>query len=92
MSRRPDTLLALSPDMSLIPHVPMTVLLPNRDIITTIATASSSIDDPSYAINGFSDDHLHDSSESVATFTNDIKGSITLDKFGATFRDAQGVS
>ena len=68
----------------------MTVILPNRHTISTIATASSSLNNHPYAINVFEDSHLHHSLGSVATFTNDMDGSITLDKFGATIRDSRG--
>ena len=68
----------------------MTVILPNRATISTIATASSSLNDHPYAINVFDDSHFHHSLESVATFTNDMDGSVILDKFGATIRNSTG--
>ena len=80
----------LSPAIKNVAHTPMTVILPNRATISTIATASSSLNDHPYAINVFDDSHLHHSLESVATFTNDMDGSVTLDKFGATIRNSTG--
>ena len=78
--------------MKNVAHTPMTVILPNRATVSTIATASSSVDDHPYAINVFDDFHLHHSLESVTTFTNDMNGSVTLDKFGATIRDSTGAT
>ena len=43
-----------------------------------------------YSVNVFNNDHLHHSLESVATFTNDMDGSVTLDNFGATIRNDKG--
>ena len=70
----------LSPEMINVAHTPMSVVLPNNATMSTIATASSSLNDHTYAINVFDDSHPHHSLESVATFTNDMDGSVTLDK------------
>ena len=74
-----------------IVHKPMTVILPNNATISSVSTASSSLNDYTYPVNVFSNSHLHHSLESVATFTNDMNGSVTLDKFGATIRNDKGI-
>ena len=77
--------------MKPIAHTPITVLLPNRATISPIATTTSSLDNHTYPVHVFDDSHLHHSLESVATFTNDMNGSVTLDKFGATIRNDKGI-
>ena len=76
--------------MKPIVHNPITVILPNHATISSVSTTSSSLNDYTYPVNVFKNDHLHHSLESVATFTNDIDGSVTLDKFDATIRDSKG--
>ena len=69
----------------------MTVKLPNSATISSVSTTSSSIDDYTYPVNVFSNSQLHHLLQSVATFTNDMNGSVTLDKFGATIRNDKGI-
>ena len=69
----------------------MTVVLPNNTTISSVSTTSSSLDVHPYDINVFANSQLHHSLESVATFTNDINGSVTLDKFGATIQNEKGI-
>ena len=76
--------------MPQIQHTPITVILPNSATISTISTATSSLDNHTYPVNVFDDSQLHHSLESVATFTNDMDGSVTLDKNGATIRNSKG--
>ena len=68
----------------------MSVLLPNNAVISSISTASTSLGPHNYRINVFKDSDLHHSLESVATFTNDLNGSVTFTKDGATIRDSAG--
>jgi len=68
----------------------MSVLLPNNAVISSIATASTSLGPHTYKINVFKDTDLHHSLESVATFTNDLDGSVTFTKDGATIRNSSG--
>ena len=72
------------------PHSPIDVVLPNSATISSIATTHMRFGDHMLPISVFKDDNLHHSLQSIATFTNDLNGSVTLDKHGATIRDASG--
>jgi hypothetical protein len=68
----------------------MSVLLPNNAVISSVSTASTSLGPHNYRINVFKDTDLHHSLESVATFANDLNGSVTFTKDGATIRNSAG--
>ena len=79
-----------TPPFSPSPHSPIDVVLPNSTTISSIATTNMRFGDHKFPISVFKDNHLHHSLQNIATFTNDLNGSVTLDKYGATIRDASG--
>lgn len=66
----------------------LSVLLPNNDTITSTHQSTASLGSFKYPVNVFSDDDLHHSLESVATFTNDMRGSVLFTEQGATIYDS----
>ena len=52
------------------------------------STTSTSLGNHQYDVHVFNDDHLHQSLQSVATFTNDMNGSVLFSADGATIFDA----
>ena len=79
-----------SPSFSPSPHSPTDVILPNNTTISSVATASTSIGAHTFPVHVFNNPDLHHSLQSVATFTNDLDGSVLFDKYGATIRNATG--
>ena len=59
-------------------------------MISSVATATTPVGDHTFPLHVFQDHDLHHSLQSVATFTNDLNGSVTFDKYGATIRYAAG--
>ena len=76
------------PSPTTISHKPLSVLLPNNAIISSVSTASTSLGNHSYNVNVFNDNDLHHSLEAVATFTNDMHGSVLFNEQGATIYGA----
>lgn len=61
----------------------LSVLLPNNDTITYTHQFSATLGSFEYPANDYSDDDLHHSLEAVATFTNDMHGSVLFAEHGA---------
>jgi hypothetical protein len=78
---------ALPPSFNPIAHFPLNVLLPNSSTLSSSATSSTTIGTHTFDVHLFDDDKLHHSLQSVATFTNDMGGSVLFTAAGATIYD-----